>query len=168
MHKIKNENSNIGFALMAIKTEQFAIFEENYASKKETGLTTEIQFKIDQKNSQIGVFLTLEFFQMKKVFIKIQVSCHFKIIEESWICFANENESKIIVPKEFLAHLAVITIGTTRGILFSKTEGTPFSKYIVPTINVTEMVKQDAIFDLPEIEVNGQRTTDKKYKISIK
>ena len=152
MHKIKKGNSNIGFVLMSIKTEQFAIIEENYASKKETGLSTEIQFKIDQKNTQIGVFLTLEFFQMKKVFIKIQVSCHFKINEESWTCFANENESKVIIPKEFLAHLAMITVGTTRGILFSKTEGTPFSIYIVPTINVAEMVKEDAIFDSSEIE----------------
>ncbi|HNX21221.1 MAG TPA: hypothetical protein PKG88_02555 [Bacteroidales bacterium] len=149
---MKNENTKIGFALKTIKTEQFAIFEENYASKKETGLTTEIQFKIDQKNSQIGVFLTLEFFQMKKVFIKIQVSCHFKINEESWICFANKNESKVIIPKEFLAHLAMITVGTTRGILFSKIEGTPFSIFIVPTINVAEMIKGDAIFDLSEIE----------------
>jgi hypothetical protein len=152
MRKMKNENNNVGFALLAIKTEQFAIFEENYASKKETGLTTEIQFKIDQKNSQIGVFLTLEFFQMKKVFIKIQVSCHFKIIEESWICFAKENELKIIIPKEFLAHLAMITVGTTRGILFSKMEGSPFSKYIVPTINVAEMIKEDASFDFSENE----------------
>lgn len=152
MHNIKNENKNIGFALMAIKTEQFAIFEKNYASKKEIGLTTEIQFKIDKGNTQIGVFLTLEFIQTKKVFIKIQVSCHFKINEESWICFANENESKVIIPKGFLAHLAMITVGTTRGILFSKTEGTQLSSYIVPTINVAEMVKEDAIFDLSEIE----------------
>ena len=55
MHKIKNGNSNIGFALMSIKTEQFAIIEENYASKKETGLSTEIQFKIDQKRRSVVV-----------------------------------------------------------------------------------------------------------------
>lgn len=149
---MKNKNTKIGFALKAIKTEQFAIFEENYPSKKESNLTCEFQFKIDKINSQIGVFLTLEFIQSKKVFIKIQVSCHFKINEESWTCFANENESKVIIPKEFLAHLAMITVGTTRGILFSKTEGTPFSIYIVPTINVAEMVKEDAIFDSSEIE----------------
>lgn len=149
---MKNKNTKIGFALKAIKTEQFAIFEENYPSKKESNLTCEFQFKIDKINSQIGVFLTLEFIQSKKVFIKIQVSCHFKINEESWISFVHENESKIIIPKGFLAHLAMITVGTTRGILFSKTEGTPFSIYMVPTLNVAEMVKEDAIFDSSEIE----------------
>lgn len=80
-----------------------------------------------------------------KVFIKIQVSCHFKIEENDWNSFATEN--KLVVPKGFLAHLAMITTGTTRGVLFAKTEGTQFSKYIIPTINVEEMIKNDAVFN---------------------
>ena len=54
----------------------------------------------------------------------------------------------MIVPKGFLAHLAMITTGTSRGVLFAKTEATPFSKFIVPTLNVEEMIKKDAIFDI--------------------
>ena len=145
---MKKENTQVGFALKGIKTEQFAIFEENYAPKKETGLGTELQFKLDQINKQIGVFLGFEFMQGKKVFIKIQVSCHFKIEESSWSSFIQEN--KLVVPKGFLAHLAMITTGTSRGVLFAKTEGTQFSKFIVPTLNVAEMIQEDATFDIAE------------------
>lgn len=145
---MKKDNTQVGFALQGIKTEQFAIFEENYAPKKETGLGTELQFKLDQKNTQIGVFLGFEFMQGKKVFLKIVVSCHFKIEESSWSSFIQEN--KLIVPKGFLAHLAMITTGTSRGILFAKTEGTQFSKFIVPTLNVAEMIQEDATFDIAE------------------
>ncbi len=145
---MKKEDTQIGFELQGIKTEQFAIFEENYISKKETGLGTELQFKIDQKNMQIGVFLGLEYIQGKKVFLKIQVSCHFKIEEKSLENFIQKRESKLIVPKGFLAHLAMITTGTARGILFAKTESTLFSKFIVPTLNVAEMIAEDAMFDL--------------------
>lgn len=143
---MKKENTQVGFALKGIKTEQFAIFEENYAPKKETGLGTELQFKLNQTNKQIAVFLGFEFMQGKKIFLKIQVSCHFKIEESSWNSFIKEN--KLIVPKGFLAHLAMITTGTSRGVLFGKTEATPFSKFIVPTLNVAEMIKEDASFDI--------------------
>ena len=141
---MKKENTQVGFALKGIKTEQFAIFEENYSPKKETSLGTELQFKLDQNNKQIAVFLGFEFLQGKKVFLKIQVSCHFKIEDSSWNSLIQEN--KLIVPKGFLAHLAMITTGTSRGVLFAKTEATPFSTFIVPTLNVAEMIKEDVSF----------------------
>jgi len=145
---MEKDNAQVGFALQGIRTEQFAIFEDNYAPKKETNLGTELQFKLDQNNKQIGVFLMFELIQGKKVFLKIQVSCHFKIEEKSWGSFIQMHESKLIVPKEFLAHLAMIATGTTRGVLFAKTESTPFSAFIVPPINVAEMIAEDAIFDM--------------------
>lgn len=144
---MKKVSAQVDFTLQAIKTEQFAIFEEHYAPKKETGLGTELQFKLDEVNKQIGVFLGFEFIKSKKVFIKILVSCHFKINETSWNNFVKAKERKIIVPKGFLAHLAMITTGTSRGVLFAKTEGTPFSKFIIPTLNVVEMITADAEFD---------------------
>lgn len=91
-------------------------------------------------------FSDLNFCKGKKVFLKIQVSCHFKIEESSWSSLIQEN--KLIVPKGFLAHLAMITTGTSRGVLFAKTEATPFSTFIVPTLNVAEMIKEDVLFDI--------------------
>jgi hypothetical protein len=143
---MKKDNTHIRFALQGIKTEQFAIIEENYTPNKKTDLGTKLQFKLDQKNHKIGVFLGFEFMQIKKVFLKIQVSCHFQIEENSWATFVQEN--KLVIPKGFLAHLAVITIGTTRGILFAKTEATPFSIFILPTLNIASIIKEDAIFEI--------------------
>lgn len=143
---MKTENKEIGFTLVGIKTEQFAIFEDNYAPKRQTGLGTELQFKLDQDNNQIGVFTGFEFSQKEKVFLKILVSCHFKIEEKTMRSFIKEH--KIIIPKDFMSHLAMITLGTSRGVLFAKTESTHFSQYIVPTLNVSEMISEDAVFDL--------------------
>ena len=47
-----------------------------------------------------------------------------------------------------MKHLSVITVGTARGVLHAKTENTPFNKFVLPTINVTELVKEDVSFDL--------------------
>jgi hypothetical protein len=143
---MKKDTTQIGFALQGIKTEQFAIIEENFSFKKETELATELQFKLDQKNRLLGVFLGFEFVQTKKVFIKILVSCHFKIEINAWNEFVQQD--KLILPSGFLTHLAMITIGTTRGVLFAKTEATQFSKFIIPTLNVSEMIKEDVSFDV--------------------
>ena len=144
MEKLKNE---VGFSLQGIKTEQFAVFSENFNLKKEVSFGTGLEFKIDQINKQIGVFFEVEFTQGKKVFIKISVSCHFKIKQESWKAFLIDTDN-LKIEKGFLCHLAMLTLGTTRGILFAKTEGTEFSKFIIPTINIHEIITEDAIFRL--------------------
>ncbi|HSD07644.1 hypothetical protein [Flavobacterium sp.] len=137
---------SIGFALAAIKTEQFALFEENFSSKKEANITTSLEFKINTDQKLIGVFATFTFEQAKKTFIKIQVSCHFKIEPEAWTSFLKD--SNVIFPKNFISHLTMLTIGTSRGILHSRTEGTEFNKFILPTINVNQLVDKDAEFNI--------------------
>lgn len=145
---MKKSTTQVSFSLLGIKTEQFAIFEEYYSPKKDVNLETILQFKIDKYNKQIGVFLGFNYIQGKQIFLKIMVSCHFRIKENSWNGLVLAKEGILKVPRGFLAHLAMITIGTCRGVLFAKTEGTPFSKYIIPTINVEDIVKEDFSFDL--------------------
>jgi len=144
------KENNIGFLLEGIKTEQFAIFKENYTLNEDIGLNTEFEFKLDQNNKKIGVFVSFEFLQNAKTFIKIVTSCHFKINDASWINFIDKKESdnQFIISKGFITHLAMISVGTTRGILYAKTEGTDFVKFIIPTINLSELILEDAIFDL--------------------
>lgn len=144
---MKNKDPQIGFKLQGIKTEQFAIFEENYIPKQKAIVYARIQFKLNQQYKRVGVFLSIEFKQEGKIIIKIVVSCHFKLEESSWESFIHKKESKIIIPKGFMTHLVMITTGTTRGVLFAKTELTQFSKFIVPTLNVTKLVPVDASFD---------------------
>lgn len=140
------ENESIGFALAAIKTEQFALFEEKYSPKKELNITTSLEFKINEEQKLIGVFATFTFEQAKKTFIKIQVSCHFTIEPNAWKSFIKED--LIVFPKNFMGHLTMLTIGTSRGILHAKTEGTEFNKFILPTINVNQLVDKDIEFNL--------------------
>ena len=70
----------------------------------------------------------------------------FKIEDKSWGGFIKKKE--IIFPKAFVAHMAMITVGTSRGILHSKTEGTPYNELILPTLNVADMIPEDIKFDI--------------------
>ena len=138
----------IQFAFQGIKVEQFAVFEENYKPKNENGIAIQVDFKLNQAIKQIGIFLSLDFEHGKQKFLKISVSCHFKIEDDSWKNFVQQDNTKIVIPKNFIVHLVMLTVSTTRGVLFANTEGTFCSQVIVPLINVSEMITQDAIFEI--------------------
>lgn len=42
----------------------------------------------------------------------------------------------------------MLTIGTARGVLHSKTENTTFNQFLLPTLNVNELVQKDVIFKI--------------------
>jgi hypothetical protein len=143
------DKKNIGFKLLSLKTEQFATFEENYQERiNEAGLLVNANWVLNIDNKQIGVFTTFSFDHEKKVFLKIQVSCHFEVTPQSWDEYCEEK--KITFPKGFIQHITTLAIGSTRGVLHAKTEGTVFNKYLIPTIDVTKMVKKDVEFSISQ------------------
>lgn len=140
--------SNLSFRIIGIKTEQFAIIEENFSEKKKSEVITDLEFKANNKTFQIGVFTTFTFKSANKPFIILQISCVFEIEEASWDGYNNAN--KVVFPQDFMTHLTMMTIGTARGVLHSKTEGTPFNRFILPTIKVPELVTDDVEFEFKD------------------
>lgn len=139
--------NKIGFKLKKINTDQFAYIDDAYDDENdEFNLETNISFGIDPSNSAIKASVKIQFEQNEKTFLIIEASCEFDIDQKMWKDFTDEKKVKI--PKGFMAHLAVITVGTTRGILHSKTENTPYNEFILPTLNVADMIKEDVEFKL--------------------
>jgi hypothetical protein len=136
---------NIGFKINKINTQQFAIIEDSYDSdNEEFSIETNLGFGIDSENTAIISLVKIQFEQKNIPFLIIEVSCEFDIDPSFWNKF--ENEESITMPKGFMAHLAMITVGTTRGVLHSKTENTKFNEFVLPTLNVTEMINKDGEF----------------------
>lgn len=140
--------SNLSFRIIEIKTEQFAIIEENFAEKKKSEVITDLEFKASSKDFHIGVFTNFTFKSANKPFIKLQISCVFEVEASSWNEYLEIN--KIVFPKDFITHITMMTIGTARGILHSKTDGTSFNRFILPTINVQELVIDDVGFNFED------------------
>ena len=141
-----SKDTSIGFSLLKISTEQFAIIEDGYNENGALIVNTSLRYGADGKNKLIAVFSLFSFESDQKPYLIIEASCQFKITDEAWLKMLEQESNTLIVPKGFITHLAVLTIGTARGILHAKTEGTCFNKYVIPTINVTEIIKDDAIF----------------------
>lgn len=144
---MSSKNKGVGFALQGLKTEQFAILPENFSDTEKQSITTGLSFSINIEKRIIAVISYLEFHNEDKVFVKLVLSANFNIEEKSWESFSSTENNKIIVPKGLLGHLSAITVSTARGVLFAKLEGTQFSKFLMPLVNVAGMIKEDAVFE---------------------
>lgn len=136
----------IGFKISGINTEQFAILEDVYDKEKDISINAGLQFSVDPKQKGIGVHFTVQFKHEEDVFLLLKTGCFFLIDPNKWNELLSENEKSIAFPKKFISHLSVLTIGTTRGILHEKLKEDPtFNQFLLPTINVMEIVKEDVI-----------------------
>jgi hypothetical protein len=138
----------IEFALLRIVTEQFATLEENFVEKEDINLGVNIKFGVDAPQRAITVRVFIRFEIKSQPFLLLEAGCIFGVSPESWQSFIQSENKAILIPEGFLTHLSVITMGTCRGILHAKTEGTGYNKFLLPTINVTELVKGDITLPL--------------------
>ena len=139
----KQENISIGFQLEKITTEQFAIIPDAYdKSNSKIEMTIGLNFGIEKGNRIIASFVKVQFEQNKLPFIIIEIANHFNIEELAWNNL-KKTKNGLIIPKGFASHLVMLTIGTLRGTLHCKMENTEYSNFILPTINITELIKSE-------------------------
>ena len=138
---MEQNNQNVRFSLAKISTDQFAIIPSSFKMGEDVNLKTSLQFGSNKESKLISVKASFQFEQQLIPFLIIEASCYFNIEPNDWNIFVQEAE--IIVPKNIITHLTVLTVGTVRGILHAKTEGSNFNGFIIPTINVTELVTGD-------------------------
>lgn len=137
---------NISFRLRNIVTEQFATFEIDNIPETHD-LKSELQFAVNTENKVVACKMNFQFLHQNSPLVTLKVVCNFDVEPQSWdkdLMTTN----KIILPKHFLEHLCVITVGTARGVLHAKTENTPFNRLMIPTFNVSNLVEKDVVFDI--------------------
>lgn len=130
----------ICFNMSKIAINQFAILKDSCQGKDIT-LSTELSFQYSAETRQISCEVGYRFTTDEELFLILKSQCDFAIHPDDWATF--EKEDGLHIPKSVMELLAVHTIGTSRGILFCKTEGTPFNSLMIPPINVAGMMKDE-------------------------
>lgn len=142
----------ISFGLRKITTEQFAVIESAFDEKNDNiELITNLRFGFNIEKRMIIPLLLINFSQNKNPFLLLEIGCHFEIIQEHWSKLINKDNNEIRLPKSITLHLVMLSIGTLRGVLHAKTENTFFNRFIVPTINVNDLVKEDIIINTNDL-----------------
>jgi hypothetical protein len=139
---------NIDFNFSKLKTNQFAIIETLYDSKNNNiDFTTAFEVGVEEQLLEINVKGHFQFMQNDKPFIIIEVAGFFNVYLDSWSSFYNKENSIVTIPKGFIIHLATLVTGAARGILHAKTESTIFNKFVMPTVNLVDMIENDFVLE---------------------
>ncbi len=142
---METRNEVVNFSIAKVTTEQFAVIEKSFDEKQTIHLSTDLRYAIDRSQRIVMVYTLFKFEQKNTPFLLVEVSCQFLIASESWKSFIKDKVTTEI-PKGFMIHLGMITVGTARGVLHTKTEGSKFNDFVLPTIDVMKLVTKDAVF----------------------
>lgn len=134
----------IPFKIVKIEENQFSLFNEALALDLKINQSIGFGFNADIESKTIAV--AVEFLLQKDniPLLKQGITCYFQIEEKSF----NEKlkqETRLVLPCAFGKHLATITTGTLRGVLFSNTKGTDFDRFIIGLINIDNMFDEDIV-----------------------
>ncbi len=142
------DNNTVGFKLKQITTEQFAIIKDAFDNtNNEISMSIGVKFGLNIDEKAIASFVKVQFEQNKKTFLISEIANHFNIDKTAWNSFSI-NKDKLTLPRGFASHLVMLTVGTLRGVLHSKTENTEFNQFILPTINVVELIIDDVELEI--------------------
>lgn len=133
------------FRMFRINVEQFAILVENFPLEK-LNIATGLEVKYSLEGKSLAIVMTFNFISEEEKVMLLKLNCEFQIQEDDWN--GQINDSRIIIPKSFIEYIVVQTVGTARGILHCKTEGTAFNHIILPPMNVSDMINGDMIINL--------------------
>jgi hypothetical protein len=133
---------NIAFYMSQIKIEQFAVLIDEIPEDLGVNVSFGVQICDDYKS--VRMLAQIRYTQEDTVHLMLDMACIFSLSEESIKELIESN--KIVLPRGFLVHMAIHTIGTARGVLHCKTEGKKVNILVLPPINVDSMFPEDLEF----------------------
>ena len=130
----------VKFRMTGVIIDQFAILADEYEKVREWQVDVDLTTSFSLDPLEAAIKMKFLFRHQESKMLVLELTCRFKIdgAEEFEV-----KDGKMVVPSGFVAHLAMHTVGTARGVLVCKTEGTPYSQYILPPVNVAEMITKD-------------------------
>ena len=135
--------------MTGIHLDQFAILSEDI-KQNDMSFNVAIGFKYAEFGKKVACSINYSLMSQERKLMVLDITCEFEIHEDDWLAMKKDN--RIIIPKHILEFFAVHTVGTSRGIMFCKTERTPFANIIIPPINVSEMILSDMTIDVAQSE----------------
>jgi hypothetical protein len=150
---VKNKGT-VPFLFTGIEVRQFALFEDQSVIEEKLTVKSNFGFTCSQESHLIQCIFKYTFQSENAMLIVLEVVVDFDV-EPTHFETKLKTKEGIIIPQSFATHIAMATVGTARGILYSRTEGSSLNKYIMPGINVADAIESDIIFPHVDEEINN-------------
>lgn len=139
--------NKLGFAFVKLRTMSFATIDNAYKKTGDVNLLSGLNFGLDVDQFTVTCSAKFSFQNSKnQPFLILEVQGLFEIEKNDFNTKVKNKDGSFLISKGLATHFAVLTIGAARGVLHCKTEDTPYNQYILPTIDVKQMVSEDLIF----------------------
>lgn len=139
----------IRFRMAKINVDQFAVLVDTPPANG-LSYTVGVGFKCAPEAKRIACEFSVEFKHTAgesiDTILKLDICCEFDIHPDDWNGCVQNN--MLTVSKNDMGFLANQTVGAARGILFCRTDGTAFSQFILPPINLTQFITEDLVIDI--------------------
>lgn len=138
------ETPTIRFNWAKITTDEFAIVEK-YDPTIPADITIHMGFDTEPADKIIALQVKVIIKQQQKVCLVLAVTSFFVLPQEDWAPLYNSHQKILTVDIPLSLHLASLSLSTLRGVLHVKTEGLSINTFVLPPINVAEMVKERVV-----------------------
>lgn len=129
-----------------MELEQFAMFEENCDSgTKEVQFHTEAQFSYDTDNYILCSKIIVNMSAQEKPLVKAELKSYFDLLPES--VESLRKDSRIMFAPPLLVQFASLCYGSIRGVIFTKTLGTPLNGFILPPVYFGNLIDKGFVVE---------------------
>lgn len=141
--------NKLGFAFTGLRTVSFAVIESAYKKTGDTNLLTGLGFGLDIDDQTIICNAKFSFEKKKdQPFLILELQALFEINNDDFMKKVKQEDDSYLLTNGLAIHFAVLTVGSARGVLHAKTEGTVYNEYLLPTIDVKKMIPEDIVFEI--------------------
>ncbi|MBO4817229.1 MAG: hypothetical protein J5498_02960 [Bacteroidales bacterium] len=132
---------SIPYRISHVETIQFAIFPENFTNGQEVMVNTDCGYNVRTDLHQVRNIISVNYVQNEKLLLVVQLACYYDIAPDGFEAIKKDGK----IPVDFLRYMGSISVGTIRGVIHAKTEGTVLNPVVLPPINLEEMIKSDLL-----------------------
>ncbi len=130
----------IPYRIINIVTNKFQDNPELLIKDAAVQVLSGYNFAMSVTEHHVRCISTFTYKQGDNALLNLELSCFFEIEEKAFEGL--KDGDKRVIPVEFLRYMATISVGTARGVIHSKTEGTSLSSVVLPPINLVEAIKE--------------------------
>lgn len=127
----------IRFQMYKASIEQFAIVSDMAVKQTEVVVATSTSFKYADAGRLIACVMRFEFKLAGQTLMILQLCCEFVVNGADLEQF--KSGQTLEIPKSLLEFFASQVVGTARGVIVCKTEGTKLSNIVLPTMDITKL-----------------------------
>jgi len=130
----------IPYRIIQIITQAFEQHPDLLVAESAVQVKSEYGFAVNVAEHRVRCVSKYIYIQGENELLKLELVCIFEVETEA---FENlKKDKELTIPVDFLRYMATICVGTARGNIHARTEGTTLADVVLPPINLVNTIKE--------------------------